>query len=233
MYYRRMPRTGRRPGPESSRAAVLDAARRRFAELGFEGASIRAIAADAGVDPAVVLHFFGSKDGLFRAVVGWPFEPAAVAAQVATPGPEGVGARLARVFLGYWEDPRTRAPLLALLRSAMTHPAAATLLREFVVREMFEPLAGLVAARDARLSLELAAAHLLGVAVLRYALRVEPLASVPVDELVRELTPSLATHLEPPTRPESKAARAPRPPTRRADTGAAGPTGRHRRAALD
>lgn len=191
-----MARTGRRPGPSTSRGAILDAARRSFAQSGYDGASIRAIAADAGVDPAVVLHFFGSKDRLFTAAVGWPFDPALITAQLATDGPVGLASRLARVFLGYWEDPRTGAPLLALLRSAMTHEPSATLLREFVVREMFAPIAGLVGGPDAWLRLELAAAHLVGVAVLRYALALEPLASASVDELVRELTPSLATYLE-------------------------------------
>ena len=191
-----MGRTGRRPGPGTSRGAILDAARRWFAQAGYEGASIRAIAADAGVDPAVVLHFFGSKDGLFTAAVGWPFDPATITTQLAADGPDGLAPRLARVFLGFWEDPRTRAPLLALLRSAMTHEPSATLLREFVVREMFAPIAGLVGGPDPRLRLELAAAHLVGVAVLRYALGVEPVASAGVDELVRQLTPSLAPYLE-------------------------------------
>jgi AcrR family transcriptional regulator len=190
-----MARTGRRPGPSTSRAAVLDAARRRFARAGYDGASLRAIAADAGVDPAVVLHFFGSKDGLFTAAVGWPFDPARFAAQLAADGPEGLAARFARLFLGFWAEPPTRAPLLALLRSAMTHDSSAALLREFLVRELYAPLAGLVGGPDARLRLELAAAHLLGVAVLRDALGVEPLASAPVDELVRHLTPSLSTYL--------------------------------------
>ena len=169
-----MVRTGRRPRPSTSRGAILDAARRWFAQAGYDGASIRAIATDAGVDPSVVLHFFGSKDGLFTAAVGWPFDPAMLTTQLAADGPHGLAARLARVFLGYWEDPQTRAPLLALLRSAMTHEPSATLLREFVVREMFAPIAGLVDGPHARLRLELAAAHLVGVAVLRYALPSSP-----------------------------------------------------------
>jgi AcrR family transcriptional regulator len=192
-----MARTGRRPGPGTSRGAILDAARRCFARAGYDGASIRLIAADAGVDPAVVLHFFSSKEGLFTAAVGWPFDPAIVTTQLAANGLDGLAARLARMFLGFWEDPQTRAPLLALLRSAMTHEPSATLLREFVVREMFAPIAGLVGGPNARLRLELAAAHLVGVAVLRYALAIEPVASASVDELVHQLTPSLSPYLEP------------------------------------
>src|SRR5581483_1137067 len=100
-----------------------------------------------------------------------------IAAQMAVGGPEGLGPRIARVFLGFWEDPQTRSPLLALLRSAMAHDPAARLLRDFVEREVFARFGDLVVGPDARLRLELAAAQLVGLAVLRYALRVEPLAS--------------------------------------------------------
>jgi AcrR family transcriptional regulator len=197
MYYGRVARTGRRPGPSTSRGAILEAARRCFAQAGYDGASLRGIAAEAGVDPAVVLHFFGSKHGLFTSAVGWPFDPAVIGSQLAAGGTDGLAARLARVFLGFWEDPRTRGPLLALLRSAMTHEPSARLLREFVERELFAPIASLVTGPDAQLRLELAAGHLVGLAVLRYALAIEPVASASVDELVPLITPSLAPYLEP------------------------------------
>src|ERR671937_1385992 len=99
-----MGRTGRRRGPSTTRGAILEAARRRFADAGYDGASIRAIAADAAVDPAVVMHFFGSKDGLFRAAVGWPFDPAPLADALGAPGPGSLGARLTRTFLTTWQD---------------------------------------------------------------------------------------------------------------------------------
>ena len=93
-----MARTGRRPGPSTTRAAILDAARRRFASAGYDATSLRAIAADAGVDPAVLLHFFGSKQALFRAVVGWPFDPARLPPELARLDAERAGAQLARTF---------------------------------------------------------------------------------------------------------------------------------------
>src|SRR5438874_8196984 len=132
-----MARTGRRPGPSTTRAAILEAARRGFADRGYGATSIRAIAAEAGVDPGLVIRFFGSKDALFQAAVGWPFDPARLAAQIAAPGPEGIGARIAGAFLGSWDDPTTRASLAGVLRSAMTHDASAALLREFVVHQLF------------------------------------------------------------------------------------------------
>jgi AcrR family transcriptional regulator len=193
----RVGRTGRRPGPSSSRGAILAAARRRFAAAGYDAASLRAIAADAGVDPAVVVHFFGSKEGLFRAAVGWPFDPARVAAELTGPGPARVSERLARAFIGFWEDPATHTPLLALLRSAMTHEDSAGLLREFVVRQLFSQVTGLLDGPRVELRVDLASAQLIGLAVLRYALRIEPLASAAADELVAWLTPALARYLEP------------------------------------
>jgi AcrR family transcriptional regulator len=190
-----MARTGRRRGPSLTRAAILDAAARRFAEAGYDAASLRAIAAEAGVDPAVVLHFFGSKDGLFQAAVGWPFDPSGVMDQMAAAGPGSIGERLARVFLHFWEEPAIRASLLAVLRSAMTHEASAELLREFIVSRLFAQVSGLVHQPDAELRVDLASAQLIGMAVLRYALRVEPIASARPDELVAWLTPPLNHYL--------------------------------------
>jgi AcrR family transcriptional regulator len=191
-----MARTGRRPGPSTSRDAILGAARRRFAEAGYDATTLRAVAADAGVDPAVVVHFFGSKEGLFRAAVGWPFDPSAVVARLVAGGPEDLAARAAGAFLGVWEDPATQAPLLALLRSAMTHEGSAALLREFAVRRLVGQVAGVLEGPEAELRVELAVAQLLGVALLRHALRVEPLASARVDELVELLAPALGRYLD-------------------------------------
>jgi AcrR family transcriptional regulator len=171
-------------------------ARQRFAEGGYEATSMRAIAAEAGVDPSVVAHFFGSKDGLFRAAVGWPFDPSAIAARLREAGPEGIGARVASAFLGAWEDPSSGPGLLAMLRSAMSHETSAALLRQFVTEQLFTQVSGLVRLPDAELRVNLAAAHLVGVAVLRYALRIEPIASMTAGELVVRLTPALTHYLE-------------------------------------
>jgi AcrR family transcriptional regulator len=192
-----VPRTGRRPGRTTTRATILDVARRRFAAAGYDPTSLRAIAADAGVDPAAVLHFFGSKAGLFRHAVGWPFDPAVVEPRLAPVGGDGSGARLARTFFGYWESPTTGPALAALLRSAMSHAESAALLREFVGQQLFSRVAGALTGPDARLRVELASAHLVGVAVLRYILRLEPIASASVEELVACVEPALERYLNP------------------------------------
>jgi AcrR family transcriptional regulator len=189
-----VPRTGRRPGPNTSRAAILAAAQARFAAAGFDATSLRAIAADAGVDVGVVLHFFGSKDDLFRAAVGWPFDPEQALAHLAVDPGEPLGMRLAHVFFSFWDDPTTGPALAALLRSAMTNAAAANLLREFVVHELLGRVAGLFEAEQPELRIELAAAQLVGVAMLRHILRVEPLCSASLDELVARVGPTLEAY---------------------------------------
>jgi AcrR family transcriptional regulator len=189
-----MPRTGRRPGPNTTRQAIVDAARRRFAAAGYDATSLRAVAADAGVDVGVVLHFFGSKSGLFQAAVGWPFDPARVDESLLAATGDGPGTRLARTFFNYWEDPTTGPALAALLRSAMTNAEAAALLREFVVHELFARMANTLDSDGRDLRVELAAAQLVGVAVLRNILGVEPIASAPIDDLVAWVGPRLDTY---------------------------------------
>jgi AcrR family transcriptional regulator len=190
-----MARTGRRRGTSTTRATILDVAARRFANGGYDATSLRAIAAEAGVDPAVVLHFFGSKDGLFEAAVGWPFDPSGMLAELADNTSEPIAEHLARTFFGFWDDPTTGPALLAQLRSAMTHAASAALLREFLARRLFGHLGGLLDTPDADLRVNLAAGQLIGVALLRYALRVEPIASADVEELVDRCAAALAVIL--------------------------------------
>lgn len=199
-----MARTGRRPGPSNTREAILAAARRRFGDEGYDATSLRAIALDAGVDPGVILHFFDSKEGLFQAVVGWPFDPSRVAPRIVGPSPDGIGGRVAQVFLGMWDDPATGSALAAVLRSAMTHPASARLLREFVSRQLFAHVIGRLDGPEAELRGELAAAQLIGVAILRYILQVEPIASASTDSLVAWLTPTLDKFLDPTSSPGSQ-----------------------------
>jgi AcrR family transcriptional regulator len=191
-----MPRTGRRPGPNATRSTILEAARLRFASAGYDATSIRAIAAAAQVDPGVVMHFFGSKAGLFRAAVGWPFDPAGFAAQLSQPGPDDLATRLARAFLAAWEAPASGPPLLAVLRSAMTQPASAALVREFIASQVFVRIAAVMNGPRAELRANLAASHLIGLAVLRYALRIEPIASADTETLVALVAPALAHYLD-------------------------------------
>ena len=114
-------RSGRRPGSSGTRQAILVAARHQFVAAGFGGSSIRSIAAEAGVDPSLVIHYFGSKDSLLGAVMAWPIDLDEIAEQVVAPGPEGVGERLVRFFLAQWDDPSKRHPLTVIVRNAVSH----------------------------------------------------------------------------------------------------------------
>jgi AcrR family transcriptional regulator len=190
-----MPPIGRRPGNPATRQVVLDTARRMFADAGYDKTSLRDIAAGAGVDPALIRHYFGSKVELFRATMGWPFAPAQVAAQIAGGDRGEMGARLAQVFFEAWEQPETRAPLLAILRGAATHEESATLVRQFIQGQVYRQMADELAGPDAELRIDLAMSQLLGIAYLRHILRVEPIASTPVEELIARVAPAVTAHL--------------------------------------
>ncbi|MDH6198149.1 AcrR family transcriptional regulator [Mycobacterium frederiksbergense] len=186
---------GRRPGNNDTRTVLVEAASRLFAETGYEKTSLRDIAAAAGVDPALIRHYFGSKAGLFRETMGWPFEPADVTARVVDGDPAGIGERLAEVFFELWEQPESRAPLMAILRGAATHDDSAALVRQFIKGQLYLRVAGAVAGPDAELRIDLAMAQLLGVAYLRYILQLEPIASRPVAELTARVAPVVSAHL--------------------------------------
>ncbi|MCV7195664.1 TetR/AcrR family transcriptional regulator [Mycobacterium angelicum] len=186
---------GRRPGRPDTRNAIVTTARRLFAEAGYDKTSVRDIAAAAGVDPGLIRHYFGSKAELFRATMGWPFDPAQVSARI-TGGDRGeIAARLTRVFFEAWERPDSRAPLLAILRGAATHEESAALVREFLHGQLYPQLAEPLSGPDAELRIDLAMAQLLGVAYLRYILQVEPIASASKDELMERVAPIISVHL--------------------------------------
>lgn len=192
-----MARTGRRPGDSGTREAILAAAREAFGDRGYDRASVRGIARDAGVDPALVHHYFGTKPGLFAAAMELPGDPSQVIAAALAAGPRAeMGERMARTFLGIW-DHADRTPVLALLRSAVSHDDAATMFRQFVEDAVVGTVAEAIGGgEDARLRATLAATQLVGVALARYLVGIEPLASAPSEELVRRLAPVLQLHLE-------------------------------------
>ncbi|MFE7048637.1 TetR family transcriptional regulator [Streptomyces californicus] len=181
-------------GPDA-RTRILEAARTEFAERGYDKTSVRGIAKAAGVDAALVHHYFGTKDGVFAAAVELTFEPALVLPAVLDGPPEGLGERLAAFFLSVWEDPGTRTPLLAILRSAVTHEAAANVLRDFVLRRLLERIAAELDVPDPTLRAELAASHMLGIVMLRYVVRAEPLASADPAEIVAMVAPTLQRYV--------------------------------------
>ena len=190
------PRTGRRAGASSTREAVLEAARRRFAGHGYEAATIRAIAADAGVDPALVHHFYGSKEQLFVAAMHLRAVPSQLIARMVRDGPDRLGERIARSVLELWDAPQGQeSGVVALLRSAMTNDAATRMLKEFVTSTVLGLIVDVLDVPDAAYRASLVASQLVGLGVVKYVVRIEPLASTPLEDLVVAIGPTLQRYL--------------------------------------
>jgi AcrR family transcriptional regulator len=185
---------GRPAGGGDRRAAILDAARQQFAEKGYVGASVRGIARLADVDPALVHHYFGTKEQVFVAAMELPFQPAEALPQVLAGDPDGLGERLVRMFLGLWANPDFRTPRLGMVRSAFTSEQGATMLREFVGSALLGRVAEAAGPVDP-LRVQAAAAQLVGIVILRHVVRLEPLASATEDEIVALVAPVVQRHL--------------------------------------
>ncbi|RUT42329.1 TetR/AcrR family transcriptional regulator [Pseudomonas sp. PAMC 29040] len=191
------PRRGRRPGPNSTRHLVLEAARARFASDGFAGTTIRLVASDAGVDVAQVMQFFRSKDELFAAVMAIPAS-ALERFDALYEGPdEHLGERVVRAFLTAWEGiPEESEPLMATLRGAFVNDQARDQLRAFIqsrllggTHEHLEP--------EAKLRSGLAASLLVGMVVSRRIIGVPMMVAAEPEELVRIIGPAIQKILVP------------------------------------
>ncbi len=190
-----LPRRGRRSGTEGTRELILASARKVFSEQGYDAASLRQIARDAGVDAAMVHHYFQNKDGLFAACVELPADPRAVLADVVVVPVAERGAAILRALLTLWDSP-VQPALLALLRGAVSSRTQAALLREVMSKRIVG--AALVDLPDddgRRLRGSLLASQLIGLMLSRYVLRLEPLASASHEEIVALVGPTLQRYL--------------------------------------
>ncbi|MFF9774855.1 TetR family transcriptional regulator [Streptomyces sp. NPDC013978] len=184
----------------AARDRILAAAREEFSERGYDKASVRGIAKAAGVDSALVHHYFGTKEQVFEAAVTLSFGPAMQAPQAVEEGPlDGVGERLTRFVFGVWENPATRTPLLAIVRSAVNNEAAAAVFRRIIATQVLRRIADRLEVPDPELRAELAAAQLVGIAMLRYVIKVEPLASADPEQIIAKVAPVVQAHLTAPS----------------------------------
>jgi AcrR family transcriptional regulator len=190
-----MARTGRRPGASGTRDAILEAARREFGQHGYDRATIRGVARGAGVDPALVHYFFGTKAELFAAAMELPVNPAELAQTLLAGEPERIGERLIATFLSVWDHGDNRDVFIGLLRSAVTDEQAATLLREFATRELFGRVAAALGTPDAQLRANLVFSQIFGLAVARYILRIQPLASTPGELVAAAVGPTVQRYI--------------------------------------
>lgn len=188
-------RTGRRAGSPDTRVEILDAARRVFGDMGYDRATVRIIATEAGVDPSLIYHYFGTKDQLFAASIDIPV-PAAEALRAAFAGDrDDIGRRLAETFFFVWEQEEARASLLGILRSAMGgEDRAAEAFRQFLTTAVLEQIAPLIPGDNPRLRALLMASHLVGIAMTRYVMRLEPIASTSVEAIVELVAPRIQSY---------------------------------------
>jgi AcrR family transcriptional regulator len=189
------PRTGRRPGPSTTREEILAAARRRFAAHGYDGTSVRAIAAEAGVDPALVHRFFGSKDDLLVAALDVAMAPSEGLEAAVAGDPDTLAERVVAYFLSVWEEQPRRDVLVAMLRSAATNEHAAGLLRDFIGREVLGRVAAAIDDDRPALRATLVGSQLVGLATVRYIVRIEPLASASPEAVAAVVAPTLRRYL--------------------------------------
>jgi AcrR family transcriptional regulator len=188
-------RTGRWRTGQQNKQRIVEAAREHF-KRGYEQATVRGIAADAGVDVAMVYYFFGNKEGLFNAaVIDIPEHPLHQLAGLLDDGHDQIGARLVRRFIERWDEGDTFEPLLTVWRSAAVQPLARKLLRDTLAGPIAERVAAEFGVEDAVLRVELVASHLMGLAFARYQLRIEPMASTSVDDLVAWIGPTVQRYL--------------------------------------
>jgi AcrR family transcriptional regulator len=188
-------RRGRRPGGTDTREALLNAAREVFIEQGYDGATVRAIAGRAGVDAAMVNHWFGGKEGLFgEAVLKLPFNPQDIVDILMDSPPDLVGDTIVRTFLSRW-DASGGGVFTALIRSVASHEEAAMLLRDFFFKFVFMQIIGKFSPDHQDLRATLIATQIVGLGMVRYVARFEPLASADVDTLAVAIAPTLQRYI--------------------------------------
>jgi AcrR family transcriptional regulator len=189
-------RSGRRRGSPDTRDSILEAARRLFADKGFDATTVRAIAADAKVDPAMIHHFFGTKEELFRETLQFPIDPVTEIPEIVAGGPDEVGHRLVATFVKIWDSP-TGAVGASLIRSAMSNDWTLRLMREFLTTQIMRRVVAAIEIdpAEAPLRVSLVASQLAGLAMMRYIIKLEPLASLPSDQVVELVGPNIQRYI--------------------------------------
>lgn len=186
---------GRRPGNLDTRGQILAAAREEFAGKGYAGATIRGIAGAAEVDPALVHYYFSTKRELFIASVDLPFDPGRFLATALDGDTRQPGRAVARLYLQMWESPHSRGVMQSLLRSALMDDHVLRMLREFMVETVITPVVQTLDVNHPELRASLLASQVIGLAIMRHIVRLEPLASADPETLVEAIAPNLDRYL--------------------------------------
>ncbi|WP_295010407.1 TetR family transcriptional regulator [uncultured Microbacterium sp.] len=188
-------RRGRPKGESGARERIVAAAEHEFGEHGYDSATIRAIAARAGVDPALVHHYFGTKADLFAEVIGIPLRPDVEVPRILEGPRDGVGERLLRYVLQAFEQPDVRRRGVTMIRVAVGSKLMAQPLVGFLSRELLGRIAGALDVPDASLRANLVASQMAGLLLTRYVVRLPAIAEAPIEELVARIGPTLQRYL--------------------------------------
>jgi len=184
--------------PDDPRRLVADAARAIYDRQGYVDITIKGVAAAAGMAPDMVRRYYNSREELFAAALRLPFNPAAAITRLLAPGVEGLAERLVRTTLQMLSQPETRDQIALMVRDGVGAAKVAASLREFLESLIIERVAAVLGVPDARMRVTLATSYVVGVAITRYVLRMEPLASASEDEVVRLVVPAVQTALSGP-----------------------------------
>lgn len=188
-------RRGRRPAGQETREALVEAARAVFAESGYDGATVRAIAAKAGVDAAMVNHWFGSKEGLFaQAVLELPFDPAELIQTVLDGPAEQLGERIVRTFVTRWDGAGGQV-FTALIRSITSNEEALRAIREVLVKHLLTNITKATNGDRPEFRASLCATQIIGLGMVRYVGVFDPIATADVDTLAETIGPTLQRYL--------------------------------------
>ena len=189
-------RRGRpRKGESNARERILEAATQEFGERGYDGATTRAIAARAGVDPALLHHHFGTKGDLFAASIDAPLRPDIAVPEILSGPRELTGERIVAYILGVWESPTVRPRALVMLRTGLGNKHAAPLLAGFLRRELLDKVAASLDVPDAGLRADLVASQVAGLIVTRYVLQLSEIAAAPAEDLVPRVGATIQRYL--------------------------------------
>jgi len=184
-------------GSDEARDAVLDAARAAFHSSGYARTTVKGVAAMAGVAPSVVAKYYDNKEAMFAAAMKLPFDPSSAVPELLAPGLDGMGERMVRATFEVFNDEESREDLMALFQAGASAGRAAQSLRDFLEDSVIDRLAVVVGIPDARLRASLISSHLIGLAVTRFIIRLEPLASAPEEDVVRIYAPLIQDLLDP------------------------------------
>jgi len=191
----RTPRTGRRRGESSSRDQILAAAEKLFLERGYQEATLRAIAKEAGVDASLIVHFFGNKVALFAESVQWPHDPEVEIPKLLKDGPGRVGHNLVGLLVKTWDREGGRNPILTMVGASMVEPEISAQLRSFLRERLYAPLFEALGSDRPDLRANLLATQMIGLGLIRYVQKFEPLASAKPSDVIAWVGPAAQRYL--------------------------------------